>query len=244
MKHVRYPYLALEMILAGEMEFHTENRRQIAGPGSLYVIPPGTTVKFRCHTQNDVRKLAVLMDGENLRAIMITLHMPGCRLLHLTEPDVMEKKIRALRDIINASLKDNSAGSYRFLLDLVELAGQDKLKITPFSQAAAIMEANFQENLRISDIATRTGICESTLRKLFQSELRCSPLEYLNSIRLNFAMEKLRHTSLRIKEIAQMSGFLSSARFCTLFQEKYRMSPGQFRQKTQNDAAKTPAPSK
>ena len=58
-----------------------------------------------------------------------------------------------------------------------------------------------------------------------------SPLDYLYSVRLKFAAGKLRNTNLRIKEIARMSGFLSSARFCTVFQEKYGMTPGDYRKK-------------
>ena len=85
--------------------------------------------------------------------------------------------------------------------------------------------------VEIPDIGAQAGVSESTLRRLFKNELHCSPLDYLNSTRLKFAVGKLRHTGLRIKEIALMSGFLSSARFCTVFMEKYRMTPGEFRKR-------------
>ena len=229
MKHVRYPYLALEMILSGEMEFQTDEQRQIAGPGTLYVIPPGTTVKFRCHNGNEVRKLAVIMDGEILKGIMTSLHMYSCRMLHLAEPEVMEMKIRELKNIAAAATLENSAGSYRFLLELVSLTGEGNSDQTPFQRAVAIMDSNFQENCQIPDIACRAGVSESTLRRMFQTELHCSPLEYLHSVRLKTAAEKLRNTSLRIKEIALMCGFASSARFCTAFMKKYHVTPKNYR---------------
>ena len=231
MKHVRYPYFALEMILEGEMEFRTEDQRQIAGPGTLYLIPPGTTVRFTCLNGREARKLGAILEGENLKGLLLTLKLSNSRMLTLSEPEVIEEKLRSLKEAVTAPIRDNSLRTYHFLLGLSELIGEDKSSQTPLRRAVRMLDSNFQEDLEIPDIAARAGVSERTLRRLFQAELHCSPLEYLNSVRLKFAAEKLRHTGLRIKEIAQMSGFLSSARFCTVFQKKYGMSPGDFRKK-------------
>ena len=231
MKHVRYPYFALEMILEGEMEFRTEDQRQIAGPGTLYLIPPGTTVRFTCLHGREARKLGAILGGENLKGLLLTLKLSDSRMVRLSEPEIIEEKLRLLKEAVAAPINDNSLRTYHFLLDLSELIGEDKFAQTPLRQAVTILDSNFQEDLEIPDIAARAGVSERTLRRLFQAELHCSPLEYLNSVRLKFAAEKLRHTGLRIKEIAQMSGFLSSARFCTVFQEKYGMTPGDYRKK-------------
>ena len=147
-KHVRYPFLALELMLEGEMEFQTEDRLEIAGPGSLYVIPPGTTVKFRCRDGKELRKLAVIMGGDNLKGIMIALHLPGCRLLHPSEPEALEGKMRELKDAVTAEPLDNSARSYCFLMELAALAAiEENRDSAPLIRAVAIMESNFQENL-------------------------------------------------------------------------------------------------
>ena len=229
MKHVRYPYFALEMILEGEMEFQTEEQRQIAGPGMLYLIPPGTTVRFTCLKGKPARKLCAIMDGSNLKGILLTLRLSNSRLVRLSQPEVIADKLRSLKDAVASPGSENSARSFQFLLDLSDAVGEDTSGRTPLRRAVAILESNFQENLQIPEIAAAAGVSESTLRRMFHSELHCSPLEYLNGVRLKFASEKLVRTGLRIKEIAQMSGFLSSARFCTVFQEKYRMTPGDFR---------------
>lgn len=234
-KHVRYPWLALELILAGEMEFRTEEQRQIAGPGALYVIPPGSTVRFTCHDGKPVRKMAVIMGGENLKGILITLGLPGCVLLHLAAPEILEKKMLELAEAMKNSDLENSARSYRFLLDLAELTAEENSLRTPFLRAVAVIDSGFQENLQIPAVASRAGVSESTLRRMFKSELHCSPLEYLNQVRLKFAAAKLLIPSLRVKEVALMSGFLSSARFCTAFRKKYGLSPGEFQKRYSGD---------
>jgi len=230
-KHIRYDYLALEMVLEGELEFRTEDRCEVAGPGSLYLIPPGTTVRFSCRNGHEVRKLCAIIGGDNLKGILFTLKLADSRLLNLSDPDAMTKKIWDLKDAVTSPITENSVRTYRFLIDLSGQLEENQFTRTPFSRAVAIMESNFQEDLQIPAIASHVGVSGNTLRRMFQHELHCSPLEYLNSVRMKFAVEKLRHTGLRVKEIAMMSGFPSPARFCTVFMEKYRMTPGDFRKK-------------
>ena len=161
------------------------------------------------------------------------MKLSNSRMLKLSEPEIIEEKLRSLKETVTSPIGVNSLRTYHFLLELSELIGEDKSAQTPLRRAVTMLDSNFQEELEIPDIAARAGVSERTLRRLFQSELHCSPLDYLNSVRLKFAAGKLRHTGLRIKEIAQMSGFLSPARFCTVFQKKYGISPGDFRKKGQ-----------
>ena len=233
-KHVRYDYLALEMVLDGELEFRTEDRCEIAAPGSLYLIPPGTTVGFSCRKDHEVRKLCAIIGGDNLKGILFTLKLADSRLLNLPDPEAMAGSLWALKDAVTSPITENSVRTYRFLMELSEQFEENQFTRTPFSRAVAIMESSFQEDLQIPAIASLVGVSGNTLRRMFQQELHCSPLEYLNSVRMKFAVEKLRHTGLRIKEIAMMSGFPSPARFCTAFMEKFHITPGEFRKKEQN----------
>ena len=230
-KHVRYDQLALEMVLDGELEFQTEDRSEIAGPGSLYLIPPGTTVRFSCREGHEVRKLCAIIGGDNLKGILFTLKLSENRLLNFPDPESMSRKIWDLKDAVSSPIAENSVRTYSYLIDLSEQLEENKFTRTPFSRAVAIMGSSFQEDLQIPAIASLVGVSGNTLRRQFQTELHCSPLEYLNSVRMKFAVEKLRHTTLRVKEIAMMSGFPSPARFCTVFMARYHMTPGEFRKK-------------
>jgi len=237
-KHVRYDYLALEMVLDGELEFRTEDRCEVAGPGSLYLIPPGTTVGFSCRNGHEVRKLCAIIGGDNLKGILFTLKLADSRLLKLSDPESMAGKIWDLKDAVTSPITENSVRTFRFLIDLSGQLEENQFTRTPFSRAVAIMESNFQEDLQIPAIASHVGVSGNTLRRMFQQELHCSPLEYLNSVRMKFAVEKLRHTGLRIKEIAMMSGFPSPARFCNVFMEKFHVTPGEYREREQGKKAK------
>lgn len=243
LKHVRYPHFALELILSGEMEYRDEEQLQIAGPGTLYLIPPGTTTRFAPYKGQDVRKLCVILSGGNLKGILMTLKLSNSRMVQLPEPEVIERKMRGLKDAVDASGAENSEQTYHFLLELSKLIGEDNSAHMPLMRAVSILESEFQENLQIPDIAARAGISERNLRRLFMAELHCSPLEYLNSVRMKFAVEKLRHSALQVKEIAMMSGFPSPSRFCTVFMARYHMTPRDYRKREQEKKQNSAAPS-
>ena len=228
-KHVRYPYLALEFLLAGEMEFITEERREIARPGTLYVIAPGSTVRFIRHGTKTVHKLALIIAGENVNAVSMTLRLGASRLLELPDPASVEEKMRRIGNVIESDPVNNSRLSYSLLLDLSLLISGTPEQDTPLERALFIMENRYQENISIPFIASRAGVSENTLRRIFQRQFRCSPLAYLNSIRLKNALEKLKNPKLSVKQAALLCGFSSAASFCTAFRKKYRLSPGEFR---------------
>ena len=45
-KHVKYPNIALELILDGKRQYHSDNGVQIAESGMLYIVSPGSSVSF------------------------------------------------------------------------------------------------------------------------------------------------------------------------------------------------------
>ena len=66
---------------------------------------------------------------------------------------------------------------------------------------------------------------ERYLRKLFSQYLNLSPVDYLNQIRLNKAIELLRNTEMSIKEVCFACGFQSPQYFSRLFKQQMGITP-------------------
>lgn len=92
-------------------------------------------------------------------------------------------------------------------------------------KAIGYMRHNYQLNLTIQDVAESTGIGERYLRKLFTQHLHLSPLDYLNQLRINKAVELLRNTRLSVKEISFQCGFQSPQYFSRIFKQQMGISP-------------------
>ncbi|HEY6131723.1 MAG TPA: Ada metal-binding domain-containing protein, partial [Halioglobus sp.] len=81
----------------------------------------------------------------------------------------------------------------------------------------------------LADLASRLGIGERYLRKLFQRELGVSPQALALNQRLLFAKKLLAETSLPVTDVAFAAGFGSVRRFNSAVQKQFRMPPSALR---------------
>lgn len=94
---------------------------------------------------------------------------------------------------------------------------------------AALLIREGASTCRIADIASRLGLSERQLRRLFERTFGVTPTEYRTTCRLLLAKSLLTDTSLPITRVAFACGFSSVRRFNDAFSNRYRMSPTRFR---------------
>ena len=81
----------------------------------------------------------------------------------------------------------------------------------------------------ISGLASRLGISDRHVRRIFEAQFGVSPVQYLQTRRLLTAKQLLADTQLPITQIALISGFASVRRFNAAFVEHYHLNPTQLR---------------
>ncbi|MDD5564546.1 MAG: DNA-3-methyladenine glycosylase 2 [Thermoanaerobaculaceae bacterium] len=91
--------------------------------------------------------------------------------------------------------------------------------------AADLIEDGLLNDAPVDALATRLGITDRHLRRVFRSEYGVSPIRYAQTQRLLMAKRLLTETSLPVIEVAMASGFGSLRRFNALFRTRYRLSP-------------------
>jgi AraC-like DNA-binding protein len=95
--------------------------------------------------------------------------------------------------------------------------------------ALEFISANFNKAITVRDIATACNMSESSLSHTFSQLMNCSPIEYRNRIRANFAIEKLLSTRDKLDSIAEDCGFDSVTALYYLVKETTGHAPGYFR---------------
>ena len=78
-------------------------------------------------------------------------------------------------------------------------------------------------------LASRLGVSDRHLRRVFEEHLGVSPLQYLQTRKLLTAKQLLADTDLPVTQVALASGFASVRRFNSAFLEHYRLNPTQLR---------------
>ncbi|NGZ09643.1 MAG: DNA-3-methyladenine glycosylase 2 family protein [Nitrospira sp. LK70] len=108
---------------------------------------------------------------------------------------------------------------------------------TRVAQAAAgLIEDRALDSAGLEGIASSLGITDRHLRRTFSAEFGVSPIEFAQTQRLLLAKRLLTDTSLPVTEVAFASGFASLRRFHALFRQRYRLQPGQLRQRANRKA--------
>lgn len=92
-------------------------------------------------------------------------------------------------------------------------------------KAISYIRLNYQADISVADMAVQTGVGERYLRKLFSKHLNLSPLDYLNQIRINKAIDLLRNTEMSIKEVCFTCGFKSPQYFSRVFKRQMGITP-------------------
>jgi len=106
---------------------------------------------------------------------------------------------------------------------------------TTFGRALKLIDDGDIQSGNLSNLATRLGISDRYLRKLFQDYLGMSPKQYGQYQQLMFAKQLLHTSNMTVTDIAFASGFNSIRRFNDAFQKKLKLTPSEVRKASKID---------
>jgi AraC family transcriptional regulator of adaptative response / DNA-3-methyladenine glycosylase II len=93
------------------------------------------------------------------------------------------------------------------------------------SRALGLIEAGALDDANVEALATRLGVGERQLRRLFKRYLGASPIAIAQTRRILLAKQLIQDTRLPMTEVALAAGFGSIRRFNETFQQLYRRAP-------------------
>ena len=93
-----------------------------------------------------------------------------------------------------------------------------------------ILREKFREKISVRTIAQHFGVLERSLHSRFRKATGHTIKEYLNELRLAYAVKNLENTQLGISEIRQRSGFPNPNCFFTVFRRKFGCTPQEYRE--------------
>ena len=95
--------------------------------------------------------------------------------------------------------------------------------------AIRLMGDNYRQEISIPQLAESCGISETYFRRLFTRAYGMSPLDYITHLRITYACELLRNTSLSIETVGYECGYGDPAYFCRVFKKNTGLSPSAYR---------------
>lgn len=101
-----------------------------------------------------------------------------------------------------------------------------------------IIQKEYQNSLKVADIAKRVGFAESYLSVLFKKETGEKIIEYLTKVRMKKARELLKDPSYKIYEISEMIGYGDTNHFSKYFKKIEGVFPLEYRKSALNTKEK------
>ncbi len=95
--------------------------------------------------------------------------------------------------------------------------------------AIAYMEANYEDNISLADLARKAHMSERSLLRAFQESLGLAPIDYLIRLRVHKAADLMRREDTRVTEAAFAVGFSDSNYFSRQFKRIMGMTPSAYR---------------
>lgn len=96
---------------------------------------------------------------------------------------------------------------------------------------AAYVRSNYNKAISLTDLADYLFLSSAYLSRFFKKELGTNFVEYVNDIRLHYALNDLLYTDKSMTRIALDNGFTSSAIFNKVFKDTYKLAPLAYRKK-------------
>lgn len=221
----------IELINDGEVFFDDGDGSKVRGCGHLFWHIPGDFTVHDSNMEFPYQCLCVRFK----KKVMGQREVPRCSfwndeyevrkfsdtVLRAFHSDTTDRDL--LCDYVYNRLKWEAISSHKLLN---EYNNSPILK-----NAIKYIEENFMKNIDTSDIAAYAGVSGSHLFLLFRDNLKSSPYNYLNQIRIREAKQSLIRTNDNIKEISSNCGFLNIESFYRVFKKNTKVSPGEYRKK-------------
>lgn len=104
-------------------------------------------------------------------------------------------------------------------------------RINQIKPAITYMESHLAEKITLEQLSEVTFLSPVHFSRVFKVVAGFSPMEFLNHIRVQKAVQQLANTDKTIVEIAMESGFNDSNYFSRIFKKYRKETPSEFREK-------------
>lgn len=101
-------------------------------------------------------------------------------------------------------------------------------------QSVIYIHNHYMEELSVATLADIAALSERRFRQVFREAFDMAPSEYIMNLRISYAEELLRDTTLPVGQIAESCGYHDALYFSRLFHQKTGMSPLTYRKSTEN----------
>lgn len=138
--------------------------------------------------------------------------------------DIYEQEI--IRQLVNSIIVVVARNIAKYLPEKIDVVSEEKIvDIINYIQ----LHIYEPEALRVGSIAQHFNVSENYLGRYFKKHTNETMQSYINNCRVELVAHRLKHSQMRIGEIANELGFNDESHLNKFFKQKMGLSPSQYR---------------
>lgn len=217
-------------VTEGEFGISLDEKAGVIKKGTAVIIKPGTRFVYRAEKGMCTEYLWIHFTGKDAERLLEMLTVPVNEFLdvgvHMTLKELWQRLYREF--ILLDKLFDATTMSILMYI-LSNLGRYINSSGNRLIKSVEYINLHYKEEIKISDMAKKENMSESTFRNLFYAATGFRPNEYIQKVRVNAAAALLESTDKKLSEIASLVGFYDEYYFGRVFKKRAGMSPGAYR---------------
>lgn len=230
-------------IVKGNGKIAVGEDKYSAGPGDLFVYPPGVE-----HVETPVSAEALIV---KILSVINTSDMDFMRFWPIGDPlytrisgnwlteafeRIVDRILNELERMETAYTVRVKSLSFEFQSFLVQYVDQTRENLVSSQQYAHVIrsrqyiQTHYQQNIRLTDIAANSYVSTYYLSHLFKEYTGFTPMTYLTALRIHKAEDLLKDSTHSVSEISHLVGYDDLQHFSNAFKKHTGFSPRAYRQ--------------
>jgi len=225
-------FYVLEYVVKGSGTLRVENQVFHPRGGDCYLMHPDTSLEYWSNPEDPWEKLWINISGP-LPQALITSYALENSVLFRNCP--LHEEFSDLITLVSNPDSGTAANLALQLHKIVAKLSSHRMNIT-FEQSnrsglllREYIHKHFREPLKLTDLAKFISRTPEQTVRIFKKEFGVTPMNYLQSHRLNYAKKYLTNTRYTLRMISAELGFSNSYYFAAWFKKLTGIAPGKYR---------------
>ena len=229
-------YYIIHYVISGKGVFYSDAHKYEIQKGQLFVIFPGTIVKYQADEHEPWHYTWITFSGDDADNILGELGLTRQNpVMDIKNESEVINLIRKMPQEHGTNVSENllfTAKLYEFMSLLTDNKTEEgKSENIYLETAIRYIKANYHKELGVEQVASHIGISRKYLFAIFKKAHSVSVKEYITNYRIEKAKQFLLDKSLSIGNIAYSVGYKDQLTFSKMFKFKTGFSPSKFREK-------------
>jgi len=225
-------------VASGKVRFYFANQEHIISKDNMVLFRPGEP-QIYCQQAKDKPEIFwVHFTGSDVEQILDYYQMPKKQNVFYagTKPDyswlynqmIQELQLKRVNfdDALTLNLQHIFLTINRYLREKNKIGTE---MLTIIEHATHYFYENYNKNIVIEDYAKEHNVTSHWFTQSFKKITKCTPMQYIISLRITSSMNMLDNTDYTIAQIAEAVGYDNSMYFSRIFKKHTGMSPTDYR---------------